>query len=303
MSRLGWTHLGQLGRSVEYAPPSMTKAELETKHLAELHALAAEAGIPRFRMLRRADLIEKLSGEGAPAAERREAAAGSRADSRERRGSQAQREPRRRRGRRGGQGERGERPERGEPSGRRQKPDRERDERREKPRAERPPAKREEPGEAGQRPGRPRRRRRRRFGRRRRELRLADLVAQGAPGRQTIVYAETREACAALLRELAVELARDSKGPDPVAVLVDPGPEELAEWRREAPGAEIVAAAQARHAEDALAQAARRAEGGEAVVVLVDSLTRLAELGNASDARALLDARGSLDVVAAIESR
>lgn len=44
----------------------MTKAELESKHLAELHALAAEAGVPRYRMLPRAELIEALSGD-APA--------------------------------------------------------------------------------------------------------------------------------------------------------------------------------------------------------------------------------------------
>ena len=44
----------------------MTKAELESKHLADLHALAAEAGVPRYRMLPRAELIEKLQGD-APA--------------------------------------------------------------------------------------------------------------------------------------------------------------------------------------------------------------------------------------------
>ena len=31
----------------------MTKAELESKHLSELHALAAEAGVERYRMLTR----------------------------------------------------------------------------------------------------------------------------------------------------------------------------------------------------------------------------------------------------------
>jgi hypothetical protein len=42
----------------------MTKAELESKHLAELHALAAKEGVPGYRMLPRAELIEKLaSGE------------------------------------------------------------------------------------------------------------------------------------------------------------------------------------------------------------------------------------------------
>ena len=43
-----------------------TKAELESKHLAELHALAAERGVARYRMLSRAELIEALTGD-APA--------------------------------------------------------------------------------------------------------------------------------------------------------------------------------------------------------------------------------------------
>ena len=38
----------------------ISKAELESKHLAELHQLAAEAGVPRLRLLRRDELIEEL---------------------------------------------------------------------------------------------------------------------------------------------------------------------------------------------------------------------------------------------------
>lgn len=271
----------------------MDKAELESKHIAELHALAAEAGVPRYRMLRREELIERLAG-GEAAAER----------PRERQEPRQAREPRGRR-RRPRDGAQRERPERGERPESRERSPRQRERPRREPRAEEAaPPRREERGEpAAAEPGRPRRRRRRRFGRRRKELRLADLLAPGASGRQTIVYAETREACTALLRELAAELARESRGADPVAVLIDPGPEELAEWRREAPRAEIVAAAQARHAEDALAQATRRAESGEAVVVLVDSLTRLAELGDADAVRELLDAAAAVTVVAALERR
>lgn len=47
-----------------------SKAELESKHLAELHALAAEAGVPRYRMLRREELVEALAGENGAAASR-----------------------------------------------------------------------------------------------------------------------------------------------------------------------------------------------------------------------------------------
>src|ERR1700748_1189533 len=39
----------------------MTKTELESKHLADLHQLAADRGVERYRMLTRAELIERLS--------------------------------------------------------------------------------------------------------------------------------------------------------------------------------------------------------------------------------------------------
>ena len=73
--------------------------------------------------------------------------------------------------------------------------------------------------------------------------------------------------------------------------MIDPAPEELAEWRREAPQAEIVAAGQARHASDALAQASARAAEGDDVILLVDSLTRLASAyGDAEAAKEFFDA-------------
>jgi transcription termination factor Rho len=133
------------------------------------------------------------------------------------------------------------------------------------------------------------------------------LPPEGA--RQAIVYAETREGCTSLLREVGAELS-GAKGPDPIALLVDPSPEELAEWKRDAPRAEIVSAGQAHHAGDAIAQAVRRAEAGEDVIVLVDSLSRFAEaFGGGDDAKDLFDAgrglaagaNGSLTVVAAVE--
>jgi hypothetical protein len=213
----------------------MTKAELDSKHLAELHSLAAEAGVPRYRMLRRAELIEKLLEE--------------------------------------------------------------------KPQPPQPQPPRPQPRTMERR--RPERKRRRLFGRRgRKDVRLQDLLLPVAPGRAAIVYAESRELCTALLRELAAELSRAGKGPDPIALLIDPSPEELAEWRREAPQAEIIAAGQARHVEDAVAHAARRAEGGEPTILLVDSLSRFAEAyADADRARELLDAARPLTVVAALERR
>jgi Rho termination factor, N-terminal domain len=251
----------------------MIKTELESKYLAELHSLAADAGVPRYRMLRRAELIEKLLEEKPQPRPRRE---------------RPKPESRRR-------------PERAAAPAERVAPSTQ-------PAAAAPTAVREAPAVAAPRP---KRRRRRPWGRRgRKGVRIQDLLLPAAPGRQAIVYAESRERCTALLRELAAELSGAGKGPDPIALLIDPSPEELADWRREAPRAEIIAAGQARHAEDAVAQAARRAEGGEAVILLIDSLSRFAEAyGDADGAKGLYDAGreparsagGSLTVVAAVE--
>ncbi|HEY4778420.1 MAG TPA: hypothetical protein VIH47_02370, partial [Solirubrobacterales bacterium] len=165
------------------------------------------------------------------------------------------------------------------------------------------------PAEAGSSP-RPKRRRRRRFGRRgkQQDVTLQGLLLPPEAGRQALLCAETRAACTALLRGIAADLSADSKGPDPVALLIDPSPEELADWRRDAPQAEIVAAGQARHASDALAQATARAAAGDDVILLVDSLTRLGEAYEDADAaKQFFDAgrtatgTGTLTVVAALE--
>ncbi len=295
----------------------MTKAELESKHLSELHSLAAEAGVDKYRMLTKAELVAKLSdGNGAAAGSGdRASGSGGRARSRPSAGEGRERSEGRERA------EGSERPARR----RRRRPPRERSEEREgESRREDKKEPKEAPAAAAPEPGppapasapqgeasRPRRRRRRRFGRRGKDgVTIQDLLLPPAAGRQTILCAETREACTALLRGLAADLAADSKGPDPVVLLIDPGPEELADWKREAPQAEIVSAGQARHANDALAQAAARAGDGEDVMLLVDSLTRLAtDFGDTETAKEFFDAGrvqgatggGSLTVVAALE--
>jgi hypothetical protein len=241
----------------------VNKSELDSKHLAELHELAADAGVERYRMLPRAELIEKLAnGQSKPKRERK---------------PRERREPRR-------------------------------EQKRPEPRRETPaatPAPAAAPAATAERP---KRKRRRRWGRRPKGVRVHDLLLPAASGRQAIVYAESRAGCTALLREVAAELSGASGGPDPIALLVDPTPEELADWKREAPQAEIVSAGKAHHAGDAIAQAQNRAGAGEDVIVLVDSLSRFAEtFGGADEARELFNAglaatgNGSLTVVAAVE--
>jgi hypothetical protein len=273
----------------------MNKTELESKHLAELHSLAAAADVPRYRMLRREELIEKLN-DGDARSEKDEKPRGDRPPRRDR-------PPRQRRERSAaGRAPERERPARKEPAAAEPEAPPERPA---EP-ARRPPAGARQPAvtATGDSPRPKRKRRRRRFGRKSKDLRAQDLLLP-PPGRQALVYGESRAACTSLLREIAGELAGASEGPDPIALLIDPSPEELADWKREAPDAELVVAAQARHAGDALAQAIRRAEGGEEVILLVDSLTRLEDSETAKElfdgGLGLAAASGSLTVVAALE--
>ncbi len=285
----------------------MNKAELENKHLGELHSLAAAAGIARYRMLPRAELIAKLadgdSGSGRQPSPRRETSSGRQAS------ASAGREPRerppRRRRRAGPKDESGEE-SRG--SGRAPRTPRQPERAPESEPTPAPPAPTSIPAapESSSRP-----KRRRRFGRRGKQegVTLQGLLLPPAAGRQALLCAETREACTALLRGIAADLSAEANGgPDPVALLIDPSPEELADWRRDAPKAEIVAAGQPRHASDARAQASARAASGDDVILLVDSLTRLgAAYEDADAAKQFFDAgrvatgSGTLTVVAALE--
>jgi transcription termination factor Rho len=314
----------------------MTKAELERKHLSELHELAAAAGVPRYRALSREELVEELlvRGDGDAGEEPSDEVAEAR--------EEQPRRPRRRRRRRGGETA--------------ERETRERDE-------ERPPDEAEEAepvtgvldvlpqghgflrisglapedgdvyvsasqirrcelraGDEVSGPARPPRRGERHTALIRVEsvngaapaedrsdafddltpvaphrrlplnaaaddvlVRAADLLAPLAYGQRVLVYAEPRSGRTTLLRALARAIAAAPDAPAQVVLLVDERPEEVTEWRRQVPDAEIAAATadlepgdQVRHAELAISRARRRAEGGEDVVFFVDSLTRLA---------------------------
>jgi len=272
----------------------MTKTELESKSLADLHQLAAAAGVERFRMLGRAELIERLGDGGGDDGD--SAPRGSAAE-------EGNERPRRRRRRASTAREREERTDVEDEEEKR--PDSGKEER------AAAPSSRDREEEDHEEEARPRRRRRRRrFGRRREGVTIQDLLLPAETGRQAVLLAESREAATELLRGVASDLAGASDGPDPVALLIDPSPEELADWKREAPQAELVSAGQARHAGDALSSVQRRAAEGEDVILLVDSLTRFAEsFGDADGAKELFDAgrakaasgKGSLTVVVAFE--
>jgi transcription termination factor Rho len=113
-------------------------------------------------------------------------------------------------------------------------------------------------------------------------LRAFDLLCAPAHGQRILIKAAAGSGRTTLLRSIAAPLAaRDDL--ELVVLLVDERPEEVADWREAAPGAELAIATadmrpgeQLRLVELAVGHATRRAESGADVVLLVDSISRIA---------------------------
>jgi transcription termination factor Rho len=120
-------------------------------------------------------------------------------------------------------------------------------------------------------------------------VRAVDLLGPLAFGQRVLVLAQPRSGRTTLLRALGATIAET--GAHLVVLLADERPEEVPQWERALPKAEIFAATadqeprdQVRQAELAIGHAKRLAESGKDVVALVDSLSRLA-LGYRDPAR------------------
>jgi transcription termination factor Rho len=113
-------------------------------------------------------------------------------------------------------------------------------------------------------------------------LRTVDLLNPLAFGQRVLVRASAGSGRTTLLRAIAASLdARDDL--ELVVLLIDERPEEAAGWREAAPGADLAIASaemrsgeQLRMVELAFGRAGRRAEAGADVVLIVDSLSRIA---------------------------
>jgi transcription termination factor Rho len=113
-------------------------------------------------------------------------------------------------------------------------------------------------------------------------LRTIDLLWPLAHGQRVLVDSVPGSGRTTLLRALASALA-GREDLELVVLLIDERPEEVAAWREAAPGAELAVATgdmrtgeQLRLVELAFGRATRRAEAGTDVVLLVDSLSRIA---------------------------
>lgn len=113
--------------------------------------------------------------------------------------------------------------------------------------------------------------------------RAVDLLVPLALGQRVLVWAAPRSGRTTLLRGLAGAIQAAPGRPGLVVLLVDERPEEATAWAEVLPDDELAVATaemehreQVRVAELALERAKRRAETGEDIVLIVDSLSRLA---------------------------
>ncbi len=113
--------------------------------------------------------------------------------------------------------------------------------------------------------------------------RAVDLLVPLALGQRVLIHSAPRSGRTTLLRGLAGAIRAAGEDQPLIVLLVDERPEEATRWREALPGAEVAAATadmdlkdQGRVADMALARAKRRAESGDDVILIVDSLSRLA---------------------------
>ena len=118
--------------------------------------------------------------------------------------------------------------------------------------------------------------------------RTLDLMAPVARGQRGLIVAPPRTGKTTLLMHIA-EGAMENYGEDLhlIVLLVDERPEEVTEFKRALPGAEIFASSNdsgvrehCRMAEMAIERAKRLVEAGRHVLILLDSITRLARAYN-----------------------
>jgi transcription termination factor Rho len=119
------------------------------------------------------------------------------------------------------------------------------------------------------------------------EPRVVDLVAPIGKGQRCLVVAPPKAGKTTLLQQVAHAVAVNHPDMHLIVLLIDERPEEVTDWRRRVPNGEVIASSSdelARNhvsvAEIVLERAKRLVESGQDVLILLDSLTRLARAYN-----------------------
>ncbi len=118
-------------------------------------------------------------------------------------------------------------------------------------------------------------------------MRIVDLVAPIGKGQRGLIVAPPRAGKTILLQKMAMALAKNHPEVVTIVLLIDERPEEVTDFLENVPGVEVVGStfdeAPERHvivADMAIEKAKRMVEAGRDVVILLDSITRLARAHN-----------------------
>ncbi len=118
--------------------------------------------------------------------------------------------------------------------------------------------------------------------------RVMDLLTPVGKGQRGLIVAAPRTGKTMLLQSIAKAIKKNHSEIYLIVLLIDERPEEVTDWRRQVTGAEIISSTfdepAQRHcqvSEMVIERAKRLVEEGQDVVILLDSLTRLARAYNA----------------------
>lgn len=118
-------------------------------------------------------------------------------------------------------------------------------------------------------------------------MRIVDLIAPIGKGQRGLIVSPPKAGKTTLLRQIATGVADNHAEAKLILLLIDERPEEVTEMREKVPQAEVLASTfdepATRHtqvAEMVLEKAKRLVEAGHDVVILLDSITRLARAYN-----------------------
>ncbi len=120
------------------------------------------------------------------------------------------------------------------------------------------------------------------------DMRIVDLVTPIGKGQRGLIVAAPRTGKTILLQKIGNSVAQNHPDCELIILLIDERPEEVTDMRRNVPGAEVISSTfdepASRHIQVAnmvLEKARRQVEYGKDVVILLDSITRLARAHNA----------------------
>ena len=118
-------------------------------------------------------------------------------------------------------------------------------------------------------------------------LRIIDLLSPIGLGQRGLIVAAPKTGKTTLLQAIANAIISNQTKAKLIVLLIDERPEEVTDFSRQVPGAEIISSTFDESAENhvhaaelVIENARRRVEAGEHVIILLDSITRLARAYN-----------------------